>query len=458
MADRLAFELEALFPSTLQCVEIPENCAVPGGAATEGKAPKTARRKAGTTEDLDEEEEDDDEDEEEEVPPVPGQDLGEIFCIEETEVCDFLIRPGSELLLCKALEGLERLLGPIAHAVLGHRRAFDAQISQEFSGELLREAAQRRAELNRARWSQDKSRLACRQPLPTASEKQLVFNFEALRRILDHIYDHTTQMQRLTSEINSDSEDNSVLGSFVSSLPPIKPGSRGSARDDDDDDSKSSKSSKSGTSSTSSLTASSQMAPSLNPSLMRARDNSISDEEELHLAENPPARRRASLHWVELRQSAKLLLWAKQKRRRGVMASLPEMEAPIEAVTSSIRLEAWWRTSLNGCTVPPILWDIPDLFKPSGQCLGDFEGKQRPTTRRSEGALRTLAHVFELVHFEEGTVEPLRTTQRREWRPPTPHPQQSPEAARRTNPHKAKERFQKAARRGLKFDWLGWDS
>ncbi|CAJ1453250.1 unnamed protein product, partial [Effrenium voratum] len=224
----------------------------------------------------------------------------------ETEVCDFLIRPGSELLLCKA--GLERLLGPIAHAVLGHRRAFDAQISQEFSGELLREAAQRRAELNRARWSQDKSRLACRQPLPTASEKQLVFNFEALRRILDHIYDHTTQMQRLTSEINSDSEDNSVLGSFVSSLPPIKPGSRGSARDDDDDDSKSSKSSKSeGASSTSSLTASSQMAPSLNPSLMRARDNSISDEEELHLAENPPARRRASLHWVELRQSAKLL-------------------------------------------------------------------------------------------------------------------------------------------------------
>ncbi|CAJ1403162.1 unnamed protein product [Effrenium voratum] len=416
--------MNALFPSTLQCVEIPENCAVPGGAATEGKAPKTARRKAGTTEDLDEEEEDDDEDEEEEVPPVPGQDLGEIFCIEETEVCDFLIRPGSELLLCKA--GLERLLGPIAHAVLGHRRAFDAQISQEFSGELLREAAQRRAELNRARWSQDKSRLACRQPLPTASEKQLVFNFEAwakrrsalneteaLRRILDHIYDHTTQMQRLTSEINSDSEDNSVLGSFVSSLPPIKPGSRGSARvsaDDDDDDSKSSKSSKSeGASSTSSLTASSQMAPSLNPSLMRARDNSISDEEELHLAENPPARRRASLHWVELRQSAKLLLWAKQKRRRGVMASLPEMEAPIEAVTSSIRLEE----------------AAPD---------------------------------HKLVHFEEGTVEPLRTAQRREWRPPTPHPQQSPEAARRTNPHKAKERFQKAARRGLKFDWLGWDS
>lgn len=66
--------------------------------------------------------------------------------------------------------------------------------------------------------TQDKSRLACRQPLPTATEKQLTFNVEArlqkhnevaidatdssmasksgqaLRNILDHIYNHTTSL------------------------------------------------------------------------------------------------------------------------------------------------------------------------------------------------------------------------------------------------------------------------
>lgn len=363
----------------------------------------------------------------EEESPIPTIDKSksdksaEINCIEVTERCDFVIRPGSELLLCRASEGLERLLGPMANAVLGHRRSFDKEISQELSGEQMRDAAKRRAELNRARWSQDKSRLACRQPLPTASEKQLTFNMEALRNILDHIYNHTTSMQRLTSEINSESEDNSVLGSFAASvLPPIGLGSRQGSDPGDGEDK-----SDTGTSTSSSMMSSNSghvpNSASFNPELLIGERRHSFEVEEVDIDANPPARRRASLHWTELKQSARLMLWSKLKRRRGLLPSLNEdAHGEDPAPSASVRMQ-------DEEPVPGV-----------------------PVAR-------------EVAHFEEGTAEPLRTAKRREWRPPTPHPAQSTEAARRTNPaaqRAFKERLglQAPQKRGLKFDWLGWGS
>lgn len=426
MADRLAFELEALFPSTLQCVEVPGGCTMPGGSATAGgRKPKTTQTKTDDDPDaVDDEMEDEEVEEESPIPTIDkskSDKSAEINCIEVTERCDFVIRPGSELLLCRASEGLERLLGPMANAVLGHRRSFDKEISQELSGEQMRDAAKRRAELNRARWSQDKSRLACRQPLPTASEKQLTFNMEALRNILDHIYNHTTSMQRLTSEINSESEDNSVLGSFASSvLPPIGLGSRQGSDPGDGEDK-----SDTGTSTSSSMMSSNSghvpNSASFNPELLIGERRHSFEVEEVDIDANPPARRRASLHWTELKQSARLMLWSKLKRRRGLLPSLNEdAHGEDPAPSASVRMQ-------DEEPVPGV-----------------------PVAR-------------EVAHFEEGTAEPLRTAKRREWQPPTPHPAQSTEAARRTNPaaqRAFKERLglQAPQKRGLKFDWLGWGS
>jgi len=428
MADRLAYELEALFPSTLQCVEIPSGCTMPGGSATAGgRAPKTTLTKDDDAGDVVDDEMEDEEVEEEapRSPTIDKMRSADITCIEANERCDFVIRPGSELLLCKAPEGLERLLGPMSHAVLGHRRSFDKEILEELSGEQLRDAAKRRAELNRARWSQDKSRLACRQPLPTATEKQLTFNVEALRNILDHIYNHTTSLQRLTSEINSESEDNSVLGSFASSvLPPIGLGSKngsdaGDKEGDGDDKSD-------GTTSSSSMASSHSgtlpNAASFNPELGICDQRKLSFEvEEVEIDANPPARRRASLHWTELKQSARLMLWSKLKRRRALLPSLSSLNEDSNAQ--------------------------------------DEDPAPTASVRMQDEEPMNFAR--EVVHFEEGTAEPLRTAKRREWRPPTPHPAQSAEVARRTNPatqRAFKERLglQAPRQRGLKFDWLGW--
>lgn len=443
IGDRLGFELENLFASTSQkCVEIPGGCAVPGGTGDPG-APAGTRRKVDSLLDDAVDDEMEDEEEEEEMPEVDHTVTAnpDLLCIEETEKCDFMVRPDTEILLCKAPDCLERLLGPMAGAVLGHRASFDREISQEVSGDLQREVARRRAELNRARWSQDKGKLAVRQPLPTASDKQLTFNAEALRSILDHIGAHTSKMLHMAEEIGSDSEDNSALGSCVSSvvplpaLGPIKVPDSGDRDKGEADDTSESRSSSSLSSQTASSLSQQSQSLLLNPALalgQRRRSSVAEEQEEVDIEENPPARRRASLHWAELRQSAKIMLMASRIRK-------------VSRIAAAFAVPK---------TVPEEV--IPDVDLETDARAGEEQGSAGIASFPVEDA----AEVATAVHFSEDTQEPQRTEKRQQWRPPTPHPIQSAEAARRTNPalqRAFQESLEAPRQRVLKFDWLGWD-
>ncbi|CAE7186222.1 MCM9 [Symbiodinium necroappetens] len=410
IGDRLGFELENLFASTSQkCVEIPGGCAVPGGTGDPG-APAGTRRKVDSLLDDAVDDEMEDEEEEEEMPEVDHTVTAnpDLLCIEETEKCDFMVRPDTEILLCKAPDCLERLLGPMAGAVLGHRASFDREISQEVSGDLQREVARRRAELNRARWSQDKGKLAVRQPLPTASDKQLTFNAEALRSILDHIGAHTSKMLHMAEEIGSDSEDNSALGSCVSSvvplpaLGPIKVPDSGDRDKGEADDTSESRSSSSLSSQTASSLSQQSQSLLLNPALalgQRRRSSVAEEQEEVDIEENPPARRRASLHWAELRQSAKIMLMASRIRK-------------VSRIAAAFAVPK---------TVPEEV--IPDVDLETDARAGEEQGSAGIASFPVEDA----AEVATAVHFSEDTQEPQRTEKRQLWRPPTPHPIQSAE-------------------------------
>jgi len=80
--------------------------------------------------------------------------------------------------------------------------------------------------------------------------------------------------------------------------------------------------------------------------------------------------------------------------------------------------------------------------------------------------IKELAEAFHgHVKFEADVVEPQRTSKRRDWRPQTPHPVQSPEAAKRFLVGKSKEAASALAAhnperetktRRLIFDWTGF--
>eukprot|EP00439_Symbiodinium_sp_Y106_P041556 s4488_g5.t1 len=445
VGDRLGFELENLFASTSQkCVEIPGGCAVPGGTGDPGAPAGHSRRKVDSLLDDAVDDEMEDEEEEEEMPEVDHTVTAnpDLLCIEETEKCDFMVRPDTEILLCKAPDCLERLLGPMAGAVLGHRASFHREISQEVSGDLQREVARRRAELNRARWSQDKGKLAVRQPLPTASDRQLTFNAEALRSILDHIGAHTSKMLQMAEEIGSDSEDNSALGSCVSSvvplpaLGPIKVPDSGEIDKGEADDTSESRSSSSLSSQTASSLSQQSQSLLLNPALalgQRRRSSVAEEQEEVDIEENPPARRRASLHWAELRQSAKIMLMASRIRK-------------VSRIAAAFAVPK---------TVPEEVLQDVDLE------MDAQAGKEQGSTGIASFPVEEdAAEVATAVHFSEDMQEPQRTDKRQLWRPPTPHPIQSAEAARRTNPalqRAFQESLEAPRQRVLKFDWLGWE-
>lgn len=401
--------------------------------ASKIRGTKTQEQEKPNEQDEEASEEESNEDEEE----------GSNNCIRERDCVDGVVRHRTEILMCSST-CLERILGPLKGAVLAHRDAFESDILKETSGGLQREDDSKRADINRARWTHGSSRPPKRRHVPQARARQLQLNKEGLSALMEDICSHTSRLMQMAADINSDSEDNSVLGSAVSSraqspdklaLPRLAGGDPlGYPR-----------------------RASDSPQPT-SGGILRWRDavdivkgdgNQKSTavigegeefEDDSTGDEKPPERKIESYshtHWTEMRMAATMVLNALRKIKRRAVAAEPEPTFSRQEV----RLATDDAAANSDDTNVERLWQnlkplAPDLVAEGGEVSGS-------------------------VKFDKDVITPIRTDKRLLWRPPTPHPLQSAEAARRIGNVKRGEirpthESKSQARKGLQFDWLGW--
>eukprot|EP00930_Biecheleria_cincta_P032609 TRINITY_DN22612_c1_g1_i2.p1 TRINITY_DN22612_c1_g1~~TRINITY_DN22612_c1_g1_i2.p1 ORF type:complete len:1708 (-),score=244.94 TRINITY_DN22612_c1_g1_i2:58-5181(-) len=387
-----------------------------------------------------EEEEDSDEDTEE----------GSDSCIRDRDCVDGLVRHRTEILMCSSA-CLDRILGPLKGAVLTHRDAFEADILKELSGGLQREEDAKRADMNRAQWTQGSSRPPKRRYLPQARARQLQLNKEGLSSLLGDIYSQTSDLLQMAADINSDSEDNSVLGSAISSRAPSpadklalprlhpvgyprsnsrghsdspQPTSEGLARWRDAVDIVKSE-------------GSHKKSGSIGEDV-EFEDDSTGDEKSLR----KKTESHSLMHWAEMRIAARVVLSALRrnvKRRPAAVEMKPRVSQP----------EARQLLDQHGEFSDDIAAE--DLWQRLKPLAPEMSGDERD-------------EMSGCVKFEKDLWEPRRTEKRLLWRPPTPHPVQSAEAARRIGNVKrgelrpTHESKSKSSTKYLHFDWLGWNS
>eukprot|EP00933_Yihiella_yeosuensis_P038616 TRINITY_DN32544_c0_g1_i1.p1 TRINITY_DN32544_c0_g1~~TRINITY_DN32544_c0_g1_i1.p1 ORF type:complete len:609 (+),score=124.96 TRINITY_DN32544_c0_g1_i1:66-1829(+) len=146
-----------------------------------------------------------------------GIDLRKKYCITEDDCLDGRIRPRTEIVIFPVVT-VDKLLGPLKAAVFQHRRLFEPEIKRELDGKLQEQEDKDRAERNRKSWHTGREAPPKR---PTCSSReQLDLNFEALKALLEHTYTHTNKLVQMASQLNQEEEENSCLGSRVSSRAP----------------------------------------------------------------------------------------------------------------------------------------------------------------------------------------------------------------------------------------------
>eukprot|EP00931_Biecheleriopsis_adriatica_P048477 TRINITY_DN28000_c0_g1_i2.p1 TRINITY_DN28000_c0_g1~~TRINITY_DN28000_c0_g1_i2.p1 ORF type:complete len:1730 (+),score=352.19 TRINITY_DN28000_c0_g1_i2:396-5192(+) len=338
-----------------------------------------------------------------------GED--DIVCVRDQDCTDGIVRPCTE-------------------AVFEHREVFENEITKEESGFLQKEEDMLQADINRAKWMGSVPVKPNRNQ-PVATKRQMDLNLEALRGILQHIHEHTSRVQQLIEEVISESEDNSVLGSAVSSM-------RTSPE------------------------------PHTLPKLPQ-----VQPQEPFEQAGYPEM-------FPEEEQEE--VFDAKQKLRDGVQAVMKDValindrlnEVEMSKETSSsdedlgLEKAVAYRTDLH--------W--AELYQAADLMLLGLDGRQKrrgalkhDNSRSDENEKEDLHHYEALtgediihghgpthVTFQLPIQKNQDPPQHRRWRPPTPHPAQSNEAARRIlNTYLHQKSGVRKTRRGLKFDWIGWN-
>ncbi|CAE8609063.1 unnamed protein product [Polarella glacialis] len=325
-------------------------------------------------------------------------------CLSDNDVKDGRVLLNSELFVCTS-HWLDQLLGPLRNTVTAHRRIWESEITLEASGALQYQEDHARAEINRQRWypSAAGKSAAARRPL-AAKTQQLMLNFEALKATMEYVFTQTQSLQKLIADIrDNDSDDNSALGSAVSSrapspVPQVLPRLTGASCNDSTGPQPSAVSA-AGYPSFTIVSSTSQKnltgAPADEEHTEAIEDENEPEEEEGDSERELSNSTKLGSRWEHHRKTAKQLLhrYRRQSSRRGA-----SRENQDEA-----------------------------------DCVLDEEGQEEDTFDGVGWMGNGVRLGRGCVRFQKRQFSPPRTGLSQKWRPPTPHPLQSPEVSQRSS-------------------------